>query len=525
MAKHEKPKIIKMSVDEKDQLLARVEQSSLCAEDKRIVSGTIQNQHWVFDLYEKGKLTMHKLQSLLFGKKTEKRKSGEKSSDKKEEPEPAYEEVKAGGKVANDKKTGHGRKGASEYTNKNQVDVLHPTLKSGDPCPETPCPGKLYSLSPGSFLHIKGQGLAEVTQYRLERLRCSACGIIIKAPLEFKEKYDAPFKAHLILQRFFLGVPMHRQMVFQKMQGVPLAASTQWSLIESVGGMLIPVFRHLAYLAAQGELIQNDDTSVKILSLMKEGGEEGRSGMYTTGIVGFFEQRKIMLFYSGRNHSGENLDRVLEERNPSLGLINQMCDALSMNLPKKKTNVCHCLAHARRKFVEIEHLFKTECARVIDLIGQVYHHESQAVEKKLSPAARLEWHQKNSTKPMEELHEYLFHLDAEPNGALGGAIRYTLKHWKRLTQFLVVEGVPLDNNETERGLKIAIRSRKNSLFSKTEYSAQMSAILISIIETCYVNEINPLDYLVRIQQNKEAVLRNPQAWLPWMEDIPLKKAA
>jgi hypothetical protein len=45
------------------------------------------------------------------------------------------------------------------------------------------------------------------------------------------------------------------------------------------------------------------------------------------------------------------------------------------------------------------------------------------------------------------------------------------------------------------------------------------------IQTCHVNEINPLDYLVRVQQNSEAVLKNPGAWLPWMEDIPLKKAA
>ena len=159
------------------------------------------------------------------------------------------------------------------------------------------------------------------------------------------------------------------------------------------------------------------------------------------------------------------------------------------------------------------------------MIGQVYHHESQAVKNELSPAARLEWHQKHSESVMEELYDYLSHVDAEPNSALGGAIQYTLKHWKRLTQFLVREGIPLDNNETERGLKLPIRSRKNSLFYKTEYSAQMSAILISIIQTCHVNEINPLDYLVRVQQNSEAVLKNPGAWLPWMEDIPLKKAA
>ena len=516
--KQDKPAIIKMSVDEKEQLLTRIQDSSLGEEDKYVVSGVIQNHHWLFDVYERGKLTMHKLQTLLFGKKTEKQRQ-KRGSESVESKSKTHRDA------ANNKRKGHGRTGANDYKNKTQLEVAHPTLKPGDPCPESPCTGRLYSISPGSFLHVKGQGLADVTQHILERLRCSACGIVVKAPLDLKEKYDAPFKAHLVLQRYFLGVPMHRQMAFQKMQGVPLADATQWCLMESVAGTVIPVFRHLAYLAAQGKLIQNDDTSVKILSLMKDVREDGRKGMYTTGIVGFFEHWKIMLFYSGRNHSGENLDRVLEQREAGLAAINQMCDALSMNLPGKRTNVCHCLAHARRKFVEVEHLFQAECSHVIRLIGEVYHHESQAVKNELSPAARLEWHQKHSESVMEELHDYLSHVDAEPNSALGGAIQYTLKHWKRLTQFLVTEGIPLDNNETERGLKLPIRSRKNSLFYKTEYSAQMSAILISIIQTCHVNEINPLDYLVRVQQNSEAVLKNPSAWLPWMEDIPLKKAA
>src|ERR1700677_740484 len=72
--KQGKPTIIKMSVDEKEQLLIRIQDSSLGAEDKHVVSGVIENHHWLFDVYERGKLTMHKLQTLLFGKKTEKQR-------------------------------------------------------------------------------------------------------------------------------------------------------------------------------------------------------------------------------------------------------------------------------------------------------------------------------------------------------------------------------------------------------------------------------------------------------------------
>jgi hypothetical protein len=43
----------------------------------------------------------------------------------------------------------------------------------------------------------------------------------------------------------------------------------------------------------------------------------------------------------------------------------------------------------------------------------------------------------------------------EPNSALGGAIRYMLNHWEKLTLFLREPGAPLDNNLCERALKNA----------------------------------------------------------------------
>jgi hypothetical protein len=63
----------------------------------------------------------------------------------------------------------------------------------------------------------------------------------------------------------------------------------------------------------------------------------------------------------------------------------------------------------------------------------------------------------------------------EPNSALGGAIRYMLRHWEKLTLFLRQAGAPLDNNICERALKKAILHRKNALFYRTENGARVSA--------------------------------------------------
>jgi hypothetical protein len=50
--------------------------------------------------------------------------------------------------------------------------------------------------------------------------------------------------------------------------GVPVPDATQWDQIEQVADRAYPVFRCLERLAAQGEVIYQDDTSVRILTLI-----------------------------------------------------------------------------------------------------------------------------------------------------------------------------------------------------------------------------------------------------------------
>lgn len=103
----------------------------------------------------------------------------------------------------------------------------------------------------------------------------------------------------------------------------------------------------------------------------------------------------------------------------------------------------------------------------------------------------------------------------ESNDPLDEAINYTLKHWFELTQFLRVENAPLDNNDLERTLKIAIRGRNNWLFYKTRYGAMIGGILTSLIYTCVVANVNPINYLIALQEHKDQVVKKPERWLPW----------
>jgi hypothetical protein len=80
--------------------------------------------------------------------------------------------------------------------------------------------------------------------------------------------------------------------------------------------------------------------------------------------------------------------------------------------------------------------------------------------------------------------------EVEENSSLGSAIKYMLKHWQGLTQFLRVAGAPIDNNFMENKLRLAVINRKNFLFYKTEIGALVGDIIMSIIQTCQESSVN-----------------------------------
>src|SRR5262249_38747210 len=118
---------------------------------------------------------------------------------------------------------------------------------------------------------------------------------------------------------------------------------------------------------------------------------------------------------------------------------------LSRNLPGElRTILAHCLAHARRQFVDVYERFPEPCRYLLEVLTVVYRNDAIARQRQLSPEARLRWHQEASGPTMRQLHDWLTRqLEeklAEPYSALGSAIRYMLRHWKNLTLFFVKPG-------------------------------------------------------------------------------------
>jgi hypothetical protein len=146
--------------------------------------------------------------------------------------------------------------------------------------------------------------------------------------------------------RYGSGVPFNRLEQLDAHLGIPLPAPTQWEMAEEGAELIKPARDELIRQAAQDEVFHNDDIEMKILKMNRERGGK-RTGTFTSGIVSTNEQRKIALYFTGRQHPGENLADVLRQRARELGPPIQMCDALSWNAPKVPEEVELLIAQER----------------------------------------------------------------------------------------------------------------------------------------------------------------------------------
>jgi transposase len=420
---------------------------------------------------------------------------------------------------------GHGRNGAAAFTGAQKVVVAHADLQSGQGCPACE-KGKVYhQKEPKPLVRLVGQAPVSATVYELERLRCNACGQVFTATEPEgvgPEQYDETTGAIIAQLKYGSGVPFYRLEKLQASLGIPLPASTQWEIAAESAELLQSAWQELIRQGAQGEVVYNDDTRMRVLRLAREP-SDARTGVFTSGIVSTKQGQQIALYFTGRQHAGENLADVLRARAAELPPPVQMCDALSRNVPKLSSGVeillANCLAHGRRQFVDILPNFPTECRYVLEQVGRVYGYDAEARQRELSAVERLLFHQQHSAPVMEELQGWLeaqlAQKKTEPNSRLGQAITYLLRHWRGLTAFLREKNAPLDNNLCERALKRAVLHRKNALFYRTLHGAEVGDLFMSLIHTCELSNVNSFDYLTALQRHARELNAEPARWMPW----------
>lgn len=529
-------KPIELDLEELSALQQRLTDGRRAKGDNEMIRQAITAVIYLSKLLQDKNSSIKRLRKMLFGDKTEKASNVLDKSDEsdagsdKDDDQGPDDTTGTGTEKKPDKKSkkrkGHGRNGADAYTGAQREKISHQSLRHKDPCPLCP-KGKVYrQKDPSLTVRFRGAAPIQSTVYERERLRCNLCGEVFTAQMPqqaAKDKFDETANATIGLLKYGAGFPFYRLEKLQENLGIPLPSSTQWDQMEKTGDKIYPAYNELIRQAAQGDVVYNDDTTNRVLELIKENktkGDDERTGIFTTGIVSTSGDIKIAIFHTGRRHAGENLRALLEKRDPQKGPPIQMADALSRNVPKDlKTILANCMAHARRNYVDVTWCFPDQCRHVIEILGKVYKNDEIARTQNMSSQQRLQFHQQNSGPLMDDLHLWLVsQLEqklVEPNSGLGKAIKYMLKHWKKLTLFLSVPGAPIDNNLCERILKRVILHRKNALFFRSLFGAYIGDMFMSIIHTCSLMKVNAFDYLAALQKYSSQLFANPSQWMPW----------
>lgn len=482
-------------------------------------------------ILEGKRVSIVRLLKLVFGEKTEKTDRlfpKDKDPDKENSP--------TNGPEGKKKRKGHGRNGVKDYPGAEKIHVPHDSLKPGCQCPSC-LKGKLHLIEPGKALRIIGQAFLKAKLYLLERLRCGLCGDIFwaKRPEEAgKDKFNAEAGAMIALLKYGSGLAFNRLKTLQESLDMPVSASVQWAIVRDMAVKLGVILDTFIFVAAQAEIVHNDDTKAKILEVPGTSNQSGtsdkkskkRTGLFTTALVSIVSGFKIALFFTGPKHAGENLNDLLRQRHEGREPVIQMCDGQDYNEPADFTTIVgNCLSHLRRKFVDVIEQFPDECRRVLLDLREVYRVDATAKKKGLSKEDRLRLHQTKSGPIMDGLKAWceaqFNEKKVEKNSGLGGAISYLLNRWSKLTLFLRQAGAPLDNNLCERVIKMAILHRKNSYFYKTMRGAAVGDLFMSIIHTCRLNDVNPFDYLVALLKHIDRVQEQPAEWLPWNYKVAL----
>jgi hypothetical protein len=167
---------------------------------------------------------------------------------------------------------------------------------------------------------------------------------------------------------------------------------------------------------------------------------------------------------------------------------------------QKDVTLFHCMAHARRKFVEARLNDQARADFVLEKMQQLYAIERKVVEEQLAEEDVLQLRGERSVPILKFLGEWMkqAYMEVLPQSAIGKALAYSITRWPQLMIYTTDGKLNIDNNPVERCIRPVAIGRKNYLFAGSHEAAQRSAMLYSLLGTCKLHGINPFTWLKNV---------------------------
>lgn len=349
--------------------------------------------------------------------------------------------------------------------------------------------------------------------HRREKKACT-CGQHIltgPAPIRVSEGviYGPGMHAHAIVSKCLDSIPFYRMSKQFERAGIPMARSTICDMFHRSADLLGPIYDRIIELLPLEKYVNADETRIKV-----QEEEKTREAYVWTFIGGPF-----VAYVFSPSRSGETPVKILGDSTGVLQ-VDQYSGYNRVTAPDKRDRA-GCMGHARRKFFEARDKAPDLVEHVLDQILELYIVEYDAAEEEiLGTDKHLMMRQVRSKPILESLKEFL--VNEEPNhlpkGPVAKAIGYFTGNYDALELFLKDPNIPLDNNVSERQLRLIALGRKNYLFVGHDVAGQNLAILQTFVATCVANGVNPQEYLtdvlIRIQSHPQSKIDEllPHNW-------------
>lgn len=328
-----------------------------------------------------------------------------------------------------------------------------------------------------------------------------------------KGKLTDNFLLLIIFQKFFMGLPLYRQLQEHNSKGAELARSTLSDGVRHFGNFFAPVYDAIKREVFSSRFIHADETPIKCQKL--------KNGKMKKGYFWAFRSRSSCYFHFGKTRSQEELRKVFDtstgppgckksftlyKDDATLKLLTDGYAAYESFFRDKDITLMACWAHVRRKFYELQEA-NEDAPKILSRINRLYKFERQVAEQASNEKWSLEklyeergkMRQEKSAELVDKIEEQVMALTLAgkytPANPMSQALSYTEKLFDKLKVFLTDGELPIDNNAAERAIKPVVIGRKNYLFVGSEDAGKSAAIAYSLIESCRQANLDPAKYL------------------------------
>lgn len=405
---------------------------------------------------------------------------------------------------------GHGPRSQPELI---QREVLHTLPAEDRQCPV--CDGTLTELGEqtedAEEITVVERQFVLVTHKR-QKYRCKCNASVVTAPAPVKlwsgSRYSIEFAIEVAVSKFLDHMPLERQCRTMRREGLRIDSQTLWDQTHRLFEHLQPVLVDLRSHVWASPLIFADETGWKMM-------QQGSHRWWLWEIA--CEDAVYHKIFDSR---GTECARELLDGYDGVVMADGYSAYKSLLAEGAAYKIAHCWAHVRRRFHELENVIPG-VAVVLDLIGQLYHIESEVPDIGIQTSAqtrneilalRAKLRSDRSKPIVQEILEWIYGQSALPGSDFGKALRYPINQWKGLTQFLKDPRIPLDNNAAERGLRGAVVGRKNHYGSRSKRGAEVTSLFYSLLESAKLCGIEPKSYL--LETTKRIILDKNDILLP-----------